>query len=179
MLRAVWRFRSFVRGYSRAFAVGAVAVILGAVTDLAMPWPLKVIIDGAILHRPQTGWLPSLIAGHTPGPNVWNGQAWVTLTPSETILFRAVMATVIFVVVSAVCDFSAGILMDGAGEKVAVAIRRVTYAHLQRLSLSFHDRQRVGDLVSRVTLDIDRVQSMLVAVFDTLVPSIVTLVGIV
>src|SRR5205823_3216137 len=52
------------------------------------------------------------------------------------------------------------------------------FGHLQRLSLSFHAHQRVGDLTSRITVDIDRVQSMLVAIFDTFVPNIVMLMGL-
>jgi ATP-binding cassette, subfamily B, bacterial len=75
-------------------------------------------------------------------------------------------------------DWSSDMLMDRAGEKVVVNLRQATYAHLQRLSIAFHDRQRVGDLVSRVTNDIDRVQTMLVSVFDTLIPSVALLFGL-
>src|SRR5207302_1623492 len=75
-------------------------------------------------------------------------------------------------------DFSSNMLMDRAGEKVVVRIRTATYGHLQRLSLGYHDKQRVGDLVSRVTTDIDRVQSMMVAIFDTFVPNVVMLIGL-
>jgi ATP-binding cassette subfamily B protein len=178
VLRAAWRFRHFLRRFLPSFGWGAVIVVLGTLTDLLQPWPLKVIIDGAILHEPQVGWLPSRIAGSTPSPNIWNGTSWVTTTPPQTILVRALIATALLVGLSALFDFASDMLMDRAGERVVVNLRQAMFAHLQRLSLAFHERQRVGDLVSRVTVDIDRVQSMLVAIFDTFVPNIVMLVGL-
>jgi ATP-binding cassette subfamily B protein len=178
MLRAAWRFRQFLRRFAPAFGLGAVLVGLSTLVDLAQPWPLKVIVDGAFLHRPQTGWLPALIAGPTPSPNVWTGTSWMITTPPQTIVVRAAIATALLAGLGALFDYSSNMLMDRAGEKVVVKLRRATYAHLQRLSISFHERQRVGDLVSRVTNDIDRVQSMLVSVFDTLIPSVVMLLGI-
>jgi subfamily B ATP-binding cassette protein MsbA len=84
----------------------------------------------------------------------------------------------ILVGLEAIFDFSSGMLMDRAGEKVVVRLRTALFGHLQRLSLSYHDRQRVGDLTSRITVDIDRVQSMLVAIFDTFVPNVLMLVGL-
>ena len=178
MLRAAWRFRRFLRRFIPAFGAGAILVALDTLTDLALPWPLKVIIDGAILHKPQTGWLSTLIAGPHGAPNVWNGSTWVTVTPSQTILVRSLVATAVLIGCAALFDFLSDMLMDGAGEKVVVRIRTATFGHLQRLSLGYHDRQRVGDLTSRVTLDIDRVQSMLVAIFDTFFPNVVMLIGL-
>ena len=178
MLKTAWRFRGFLRRFVPALGWGGLLLLFNTVIDLAQPWPLKVVIDGAIQHRPQTGWLPSLIAGPTPAPNVWNGREWIALTSSQTILVRSLVATIMLVLLAAFLDFSSNMLMDRAGEKVVVRIRMATYAHLQRLSLGYHDQQRVGDLVSRVTTDIDRVQSMLVAIFDTFAPNVVMLLGL-
>jgi ATP-binding cassette subfamily B protein len=161
-----------------SFGWGAVLVVMDTLLNLLQPWPLAVIIDGAILHKPQSGWISELIAGPTPAPNRWNGQSWVTVTPSQTILMRGIIATVILVGLSALFGFASDMLMDRSSEKVVVNLRRAVYGHLQRLSLDFHSRQRVGDLVSRVTVDIDRVQSMLVAIFDTFIPNVVMLIGL-
>src|SRR5438128_478556 len=48
MLKSAWRFRSFMRRFLPAFGWGAVLVVADTLTDLAQPWPLKVIIAGAI-----------------------------------------------------------------------------------------------------------------------------------
>lgn len=178
MLRSAWRFRTFLRRFMPHFGWGAGLVVADVFTDLAQPWPLKVIIDGAILHQPQSGWLPTLIAGPTPSPNLWTARGWITTTPPQTILVRSLVALAILAGLTAILGWSSAMLMDRAGERVVVRLRTTLYAHLQRLSLSYHDRQRVGDLVSRVTTDIDRVQSMLVAIFDTFIPNIVMLIGL-
>src|SRR5205814_10035820 len=51
------------------------------------------------------------------------------------------------------------------------------YSHIQRLSLSFHDRIRTGDLISRVTSDIDAVQSFISTVLLGILVNILTLLG--
>ena len=178
MLRSAWRFRAFFRRFMPHLGWGAGLVVIDVITDLAQPWPLSVIVDGAILHKPQTGWFSQIIAGPTPSPNVWNGKAWLTTTPPQTILVRSLVALAILTILSAIFGYSSNMLMDRSGEKVVVRLRTTVYAHLQRLSLSYHDRQRVGDLVSRVTTDTDRVQSMLIAIFDTFIPNVVMLIGL-
>ena len=164
MLRAAWHFRRFLRPYRLPLGVGAVLVVTGIVAGLAQPWPLKVIIDGAITHKRQHNWLAQLIQGSARRP--------------DSIVLRSLAALVILVVVSAVLEFLSDYLMSGAGQRVMMDIRNELFAHLQRLSLSFHHRQRVGDLTSRLSGDMNRLQDMLVAIFDTLIPNVVMLVGL-
>jgi len=38
---------------------------------------------------------------------------------------------------------------------------RTLYSHMQRLSIAYHDQKQTGDLISRVTSDIDSIQSFL------------------
>lgn len=56
-------------------------------------------------------------------------------------------------------------------------LRRVLYSHIQRLSLSFHDHKRTGDLISRVTTDIDAVQSLISQVILGMLVNVLTLFG--
>lgn len=164
LLTAAWQFRGFIRPHARPLAVGATLVVVQTFVALLLPWPLKVIIDGAIGHHPQAGWLAQTIAGTSSSP--------------EVILLRGLAAMALIAAASAALDFLSVLLMEGAGERVAIEIRGRLFTHLQRLSLAYHDRQRVGDLVSRLTLDNDRLQDMLVAVFDTLIPNGLMLVGL-
>ncbi len=144
--------------------MGALLVVLQTVVALAQPWPLKVIIDGVIGHKPQGGGLAGLIVGPSTAP--------------EAVLLRGLAALFLIVLAGAALDFLGMLLMDGAGQRIAVEIRGRLFTHLQRLSLAYHDRQRVGDLVSRITLDNDRLQEMLVALFDTLIPNALMLGGL-
>src|SRR5262249_2690996 len=47
------------------------------------------------------------------------------------------------------------------GQRMVNDLRGALYAHLQRLSLAFHGRQRVGDLLYRITADSFAVQTMI------------------
>ena len=56
-------------------------------------------------------------------------------------------------------------------------LRRTLYSHIQRLSLAYHDHKQTGDLISRVTGDIDSIQSFIVSgLLDAMINSL-TLVG--
>src|SRR5262249_37312251 len=43
----------------------------------------------------------------------------------------------------------------------AFSLRRLLFAHMQRLSLLFHDRQRTGDLIMRLTSDVQSIQDVM------------------
>ncbi len=53
------------------------------------------------------------------------------------------------------------------------------YAHVQRLSLAYHDQKQTGDLISRVTTDIDAVQTFIVSGLLSVLVDILTLVGMI
>jgi subfamily B ATP-binding cassette protein MsbA len=164
VLKAAWHFRHFLRPYQLRLVFGAVLVILMILADLALPWPLKVIVDGALSHKGQHNWLANLIAGGATEP--------------QAILVRALVALAFLVILSALLDFFSDYLMSGAGHRVMRDVRNALFGHLQRLSLAFHNRQRVGDMTVRLAGDIDRLQDMLVAIFDTLLPNSLLLLGL-
>ena len=58
-------------------------------------------------------------------------------------------------------------------------LRRTLYSHIQRMSLGFHDRSQTGDLISRVTSDIDAVQSFIASGLLGALIDCLTLVGMV
>src|SRR5213079_2324615 len=63
-----------------------------------------------------------------------------------------------------------GLLAAACGALVAV------YAHLQRLSLAFHSRRQVGDLLYRLTADTFAIQTLTMNGFFPIVSSLVMLV---
>jgi ATP-binding cassette, subfamily B, bacterial len=64
-----------------------------------------------------------------------------------------------------------------AAERIGGDLREALFQRLLGLSLSFHDRHRSGDLVTRLTGDVLRVEDSLVAWLTTLVPEVLTLAG--
>jgi len=54
-----------------------------------------------------------------------------------------------------------GLLMVGIGQRVIADVRAELFAHIQTLSMAYHDRHKVGDLMSRVSNDSEAINRVL------------------
>jgi ATP-binding cassette subfamily B protein len=70
------------------------------------------------------------------------------------------------------------LLIAQVGERALRAIRARLFAHLQRLSLDFFERERTGRIVARMTNDIEAMSNLVSGGLINLVTSVVTLAGI-
>jgi ATP-binding cassette subfamily B protein len=70
-------------------------------------------------------------------------------------------------------------LMQLAGQKTMLLLRRIIFAHIQRLSVGYFDRTPIGRVVTRVTNDVDSLSEFFSSGAVTAVADIVTLVGVV
>lgn len=73
----------------------------------------------------------------------------------------------------------AGWVMAGLSQRALLLLRRDLFGHLQRLPLAFFDRTPAGELMSRLTSDIDAVNTSLSQNVTTLLASALSMVGIV
>ena len=70
-------------------------------------------------------------------------------------------------------------LMVGVAQRAVREIRRDLFARLQTLPLRFFDQRSHGDLMSRLTNDVENISNVLVASFSQLVSSVFGLVGVI
>jgi len=166
VFRTFWRFRQFVGPYRAPLAVGGALVLVVAAADIATPWPLKVIVDNVLRGNPLSGVVGDLFES-LPG----SGE--------DSILTAAVVLLITLVLVNAAADYLSSYVLDGIGQRVMADLRSEVFTHLQRQSLLYHDRQRVGDLMTRITSDVAQVQDMLVTSLSVLIPNVTMLLGIV
>src|SRR6202011_1348240 len=68
-------------------------------------------------------------------------------------------------------------LTTSVGQWVMHDLRRTLYSHVQRMSLAYHDHRQTGDLISRVTSDIDAIQSFIASGLLGVLINSLTLVG--
>ncbi|HVS42993.1 MAG TPA: ABC transporter transmembrane domain-containing protein, partial [Candidatus Dormibacteraeota bacterium] len=162
--RSLWRFRDYGRPHLRVLGLGILMRIGEMLADLGQPWPLALIVDNVVGQRPLHALSASLLGGLDRS--------------STTLLTAAVVASLVLAVASGVCDYLGDRVMNGAGERMTAAIRADLFAHLQRLPLGFHDRNALGELTSRLTVDTDRIDDALVDVFSTLLPGALTVSGL-
>lgn len=78
-----------------------------------------------------------------------------------------------------VTQFVAGLLVRYVVQKMGYELRRDAQAKIDRLSLDFIDKKARGDLLSRVTNDIDNITSTLQTTLSRLIDAIYTFVGVV
>jgi subfamily B ATP-binding cassette protein MsbA len=93
------------------------------------------------------------------------------------ILKFAAVAALVIAVAGAVCSYWEKYLTTSVGQWVMHDLRRTLYSHVQRLSLSYHDHKQTGDLISRVTTDIDAIQSFIASGVLGVFINILTLAG--
>src|SRR3954453_6601581 len=148
--------RGLVRRHWLAlFSGGAGAGVL-TLAQLAQPFPLQWVIDRVI--------------GEQSGGFRLDGAGL-------RMLWIAGIAVVLISLVSAGGTFVAEIGLGRAGERIAHDLRVAIYAHLQRLSLAFHDRRQKGDLVTRLTEDANQVGELFSDSIGSMAQAVLILVG--
>lgn len=165
MFKVLWQFRRSLLVYKRQLTIGGVLILIGSALALALPWPLKVVVDNVLQDKPLTGFTATLL-----------GQS--VAADQNALLWTCVVATVVIAALAAVIMYLAERTLSSVGEHMLADLRTTTFGHLQRLSLSYHETQRVGDLGNRLTADVNTIQSLLVAVLSVLLPNATLLVGI-
>jgi len=142
-----------------------IAVIGESLTDLLEPWPLKIVFDYVFGSKAMPNWLAGIVS--------------FIGTDKLSILNFTVLAVIAIAIVAAISSYFEKYLTTSVGQWVMHDLRRVLYGHIQRLSLAYHDHKRTGDLISRVTSDIDAVQSLISNVMLGMLVNVLTLMGMV
>ena len=114
--------------------------------NLLKPWPFKYIVDGVL----------------TPGSAESKAQlaAWFGSAPPHVLILLLCLAMVGITVLAGLANLGSSYLLINIGLKSLLRIRTELYAHLQRLSLKFHDTRRSSDSSFRVAYDTQSIQTI-------------------
>ena len=131
---------------------------------LLQPWPLKFIFDYILVpdFHTKISELP-LLAGFSP-------IALVTIVSFALIAIVGVRACAAYFSVYG---------MALAASNVLTEVRTELYSHIQRLSLSFHNKAKSGDLITRITSDIDKIREVTVMALLPLIANSLTIIGMI
>jgi ATP-binding cassette, subfamily B, bacterial len=154
MRQALRALRPYARRRRGALVGGGLLAVLGVLVDLAVPWPVSLLV-GRVLSP-----------GHPDLP-VSTGRA-VALVIAATVLITGAAALI---------EYAQTILLASTGLRMAADLRLDVFSHLQRLSLRYHADHRIGDLSTRVTADVDKMQELIVQALDALLPNLLLLTG--
>jgi ATP-binding cassette, subfamily B, bacterial len=127
------RFWPDTRGLRGRMVLGLLLVMLAPASSGAQIWLFKVLIDDVLTPR-NSGAFPLLAAGYA-------GVA----------------------VVGGAVSFASGYLAVWNGEQFLYRLRNRLFTHLHTLSVSFFDRRRLGDVLSRLTSDVAAIESLVLS----------------
>ena len=82
-------------------------------------------------------------------------------------------------VISAICSFVQGYLMTGVSQKTTYRLRREISEKINRMPMSYFDTKPVGEVLSRVTNDVDTLGQSLNQSATQMITSVTTLIGVV
>ena len=151
-----------LRPYWTLVTVAFVAMLVEGATGLLEPWPLKVILDYVIGSKHMPAWLSALM--HYPHDRI-------------TVLDITTLAVVAIAVIGAVASYAEDYLSTTVGKRVGYDLRHLLYHHVQRLPLSFCEKRRTGDMVVRLTSDIDAAESFISSAMLGILLDLLTLLG--
>jgi ATP-binding cassette subfamily B protein len=149
-----------------ALTFGFIAVVGEGVANLLEPWPLKIVLDSVLRSRSMNGWL-----NHAIQSTVGDDRLAVLKFACAAVLGIAIL--------DAVSSYTEKYLTTSVGQWVTHDLRRTLYSRIQRLSLAYHDQKRSGDLLSRVTSDVEAIQSFINTALLSALVNLITLVGMI
>ena len=128
-LRAVRRALAYLRSYKREAAGAFIALILSSAATLATPQLIRVAIDEGIAPR------------------------------SLDIILLAVGGLVGAALMRGLFQFLQGYLAERASQGVAYDLRNDLFAKIERLGFGYYDKVETGQLVTRLTSDVEQIRT--------------------
>lgn len=160
--RIIRKFAPQIRKQGTLIAIAFVALIAETILHLLEPWPLKFIFDNIILTGFKVGSLG------IPAIDRLSPLGLLTLLALSLVAIAALRGAAAYI---------STVGMALAATYVMTDIRSNLYSHLQRLSLAFHSKAKTGDLIARVTYDVERLREVTVVAALPLLTNVLTLIG--
>jgi ABC-type multidrug transport system fused ATPase/permease subunit len=154
-----------VRPYKGWLVIVFVAMLIETAMSLASPWPLKIVIDSVLGSHPLPDWLRGL-----KDSSVGDSKMGLAMLAGAGVVLIAV--------IGAIATYIDNYYTESVGQWVANDLRIRIYDHLQRLSLSFFDKQQTGTLLSTITSDVATIQNFASSNTLNLLVDVLTIIGV-
>jgi ATP-binding cassette, subfamily B, bacterial len=156
------RMLPYVRTEWRLLSLTMLAMAGATLLTLGRPWPMQVIVDVVLGTVPIPEWIR---------PFSGNGDKQWLLGVAIALMAGALLVGQSLALAQ---NYGSQLL----GQRMVLKLRCDLYAKLQRLSLRFHDRSSVGDLIYRVTEDAAALQHIVTYGFVPLAIQFVTALSV-
>ncbi|MDX1614840.1 MAG: ABC transporter ATP-binding protein [Candidatus Promineifilaceae bacterium] len=162
--RALWRAVSYVIRYPRIALTAVFALLIATSAQLAVPQLIQSLIDTIVVNASSQTiiGLPDEhqgMAAERLGLDVANLAVDLENAP-QALVFGG-LAIVAFAAARGIFWFAQAYLSQLLSQNIAFDLRNDLFAKIQRLSFSYHDRNRTGQLMIRATDDVERLRLFL------------------
>ena len=156
------KFLPYLRAHRWRVLSALAQIFLIAGFELLKPWPLQIVID--------------YVLGGKSSPVAGSIGDFLSLPKPELLLFACLGIVVVHLGAGGLTLWH-NYTTIRVGQSMVNDLRGDLYAHLQRLSLAYHGRQRVGDLLYRITADSFAVQTMIMNGVLPILSAVILLAG--
>jgi ABC-type multidrug transport system fused ATPase/permease subunit len=158
-----WRLLRYMLPYRYQMAAVVGFTIFQSLLGLLGPWPFKFLIDSGFGHKRLPGFITAVLP-FLPGHRV-------------AIAVFALLAGVLLGLLASAVGIASDYMKNSVNRGMVVDYKTDLFRHMQRLSLTYHDRHPIGDSMYRIETDTDFVSTMLWGNFRHIMTSIITFVG--
>jgi len=142
------RLLHYVKPYARVFAAGILFVVVLALTEPAIPWLLKPLLDGTFVER------------------------------DPDYLFWSPILLLLLFLVRGSANFLSKVAFSWVGDKVVLDLRREMFERLLNLPTAYFDAHATGNLINKVTFDVTQVTTAATRVLTVLVRDSLAVIGL-
>jgi ATP-binding cassette subfamily B protein len=147
-----------MRPHLGRFIVAILGVAVGAAMEVLKPWPFKIVIDNVLGEKPLD-------------------FAGASNYSREDLLLGACVAGVIIFLLAGILTVINNYVTVSIGQRMVNDLRGQLFDHLQRLSLGFHRRREIGDLMVRIVYDTFAIQTITMNGLFQILSSAIMLLG--
>lgn len=158
--RVVGRLLSYAKPYWISFILVFGMILVMTATSLAQPRLVQMIIDRHLVGV-STGMEAELLR-----------QKFMDIGFIAAIYLGTVL-------VNFVANYTHYWLLNQTGQTILMGIRQDVYDHVMGLSMSFFDKNPLGNLVTRITNDTENLNEMFTSVFTSLFQNLISILGII
>ena len=145
-----FRALKYVKPYLFRGLCAAICTVIAAGGTAYLPWIIKDMVDQVLKEK------------------------------NTDMLNYIVVSIIVVFIIRGVAYYGQSYLMNYVGQRVIIDIRKAVFEKLQRLSLSFYDKNKTGTIMSYVTNDVNALQSAMVEnVVEMVTESVILIASIV
>ena len=141
------RLLSYLWPYWKRLLLSVVCMLFVSGSNLIVPWIIKDMVDDVLMEK------------------------------NVEMLYAIIVAIIVIFAIRGVTTFGHRYLMGYIGQRVITDLRARLFAHLQKLSISYYDKRRTGEIMSNLTNDIQALQTAIVDNFIMLVQESAIFIG--